>query len=262
MGSSIIRQTSIGHRCAMFVAFLCAAANALTPHFGGRAHSSQPPAKSVPLLRPAFTRDLLAEVSAATSELQKDSSPQVSKQESSRELVVLTVRQEIYQQLIGELVSHITEGSRSGTSWFKPLALRSVANATLATAAELYDPTLGWLGAADEVDGVHNAVPSIIHIFSLAAPAVFVPTSTVETASLELAVVIRTLLEAHDLADGDPNDDRAYDDVRAQRRDMRILQALLDRVHHQQQLQLGSAAIVVRPSFTLSRFYDPFSWLQ
>ena len=58
-------------------------------------------------------------------------------------------------------VDVITSGRHAGETWLRPLALRTCANASLALAAQRFDPSIGWL------DGT---LDSDVHLFSPAAP--------------------------------------------------------------------------------------------
>ena len=148
-------------------------------------------------LPPAADRDIAAEASVAASLFRPSSVPlftpvneEVDKPEQRR-LVLLTRAggDDLYQQLVCEVVANITSGKRAGTTWAKPLALRSSSNATMNEAAYRFDPCIGW---AD-----HSGVPSTVHVFSQLAPTIFVPTETVEPVPSALALAVRTMAEAH-----------------------------------------------------------------
>ena len=126
-------------------------------------------------------------------------------------------------QLVGELVQHITEGTRAGTSWVKPLALRTAQNATLACAAQEFDPTLGWCGEKGDGD---DAVPSRVHFFSPLAPAAFVPSSPLVPVPAPLALAVRTMSSVHTSA---AEESVVADDDGAQQQaaDMRVLSAFM-----------------------------------
>merc|ERR1719230_1656471 len=94
-------------------------------------------------LPPASFRNLAGELSTAASILRKDLLP-CTGQEPRKPLVMVAVRDSVFQQLVGELVHHITTGNRAGSSWVKPIALRHASNVSLAVAAENFDPCLGW----------------------------------------------------------------------------------------------------------------------
>lgn len=166
---------------------------------GNRQRQGQQP-HPIPLaLPPAASRELAAEVMAAASLLTRSSARLVAEQESqTRSLILLSIRHEpSFQQLAGEVISHISSGPRAGTSWVRPLALRTVSNVSLATAAERFDPTIGWLGTRDaEADG-EGPVPSHLHLFSPLAPAIFVPTTSAEEVPPALGLAIRSLSQAH-----------------------------------------------------------------
>lgn len=101
--------------------------------------------------------------------------------------------------MVAECIQHISTGNRAGTTWIKPLALREARNATLARAAERFDPTLGWLRDHSESASVESAsvVPSRIHIFSPLAPAAFVPTARCDKVPVALCLAVRAMSEAH-----------------------------------------------------------------
>lgn len=96
--------------------------------------------------------------------------------------------------MVAECIQHISTGNRAGTTWIKPLALRETRNATLARAAERFDPTLGWLRGHSESASV---VASRIHIFSPLAPAAFVPTARCDKVPVALGLAVRAMSEAH-----------------------------------------------------------------
>jgi len=160
----------------------------------GQRQQRQPTPLALP---PAASRELAAEVMAATSLLTRSSAKLASQQEcETRSLILLSIRCEpSFQQLAGEVISHISSGPRAGTSWLRPLALRTVSNVSLAMAAERFDPTIGWLGTRDaDADG---PVPSHLHLFSPLAPAIFVPTANAEEIPPATAIAIRSLSQAH-----------------------------------------------------------------
>lgn len=147
---------------------------------------------SMHALPPAALRDVAAEAITAASALRRDALP-LSGQAAPRPLVMMAVRKNAFQQLIGELVHHVTSGNRKGTSWVRPLALRQASNVSLANAAERFDPVLGWLDA--DVGG------GSVHLFSPLAPAAFVPTLRCTEVPPALAVAIRSLSDAHAATD-------------------------------------------------------------
>jgi hypothetical protein len=219
---------------------------------------SQPLPLPLPLLKPAV-RDIVAEANAAAALLRRDVLPLASSSADAtaqRQLVTISMRRGTYQQLVGEVVSHITSGSRAGTTWLRPLALRSVANATLAAAAEKFDPSLGWLGSKPDSDaaadgegddGDGDIVPSHIYLFSALAPAAFIETGMLADAPPTLAVAVRTLHNAHDAAALEAD----FDDAAAHRADHAALHSFMMRVYEKQQEQEGVFSLIVRPRFPL-----------
>jgi hypothetical protein len=149
-------------------------------------------------LPPAQHRDVVAEVMAAASAVTRSSAaampPTSSSSSVTKPLVLITVcsGEHNFQQCVGELVQHITTGSRIGTSWVKPLALRVAENATVAAAAADYDPMLGWV----ELDGEDPIASSHVYVFSPLAPATFVPTAQLVDAPAGLALAVRTMSTA------------------------------------------------------------------
>jgi len=140
-------------------------------------------------LPPASVRNLAGELSTAASILRKDLLP-CTGQEPPKPLVMVAVRDSVFQQLVGELVHHITTGNRAGSSWVKPIALRQASNVSLAVAAENFDPCLGWF-ESDIGEGS-------VYLFSQLAPAAFVPTSCLSpNVPPALALNVRSLSEAH-----------------------------------------------------------------
>ena len=102
------------------------AAMRLPPEFG---RPITPPPAALP---PAAARDVAAEAAAAASLLRKDVLPLSGEESRVRPLIMLAVRTDShYAQLIGELVQHISSGRRAGSSWVRPLALRTAKNLSL-----------------------------------------------------------------------------------------------------------------------------------
>lgn len=193
------------------------------------------------ILPPAPGRDIAAEAFAAVSVLRKDM-PAAS-ETKQRPLVMAAVREgSIYQVLVAEVIQEITQGSRAGTSWLKPLALRSAQNVTLAVAAEKFDPTLGWLGKTE-------AVPSDVHLFSsMLCPNAFVQTSQLEVPPSELSILVRTMIDSHQ-DDADADSFSGASSPMYHPDDMRILSAFMSGLQEQEP-----------PSSTSSggtQFYDP-----
>ena len=108
-----------------------------------------------------------------------------------RPLCMLTVAGHNFEQLVCEVVQRIESGAKAGTTWLKPLALRRVENATLAQAAWEYDPTIGWLDHASS-DGL-----GAVTVFSQLIQAAVVPTAKLRDVQPGLALVVRSLYEAH-----------------------------------------------------------------
>ena len=159
----------------------------LTPPPGSNGqHFQQQNAFALP---PASARDVAAEMTAAASLLRKDVLPLSGIKDERKPLVVIAVRENAYQQLVGEKIQEITDGKQAGTTWIKPVALRLANNISVAVAAEEYDPVLGWLDA--DIGG------SSVHLFSPLAPAAFVPTHSLQSAPASLAILVRSLAEAH-----------------------------------------------------------------
>ena len=147
----------------------------------------------------AAARDIAAEAIAAASLFRPSSAPLfasvVDAPAEPRRIVVSTFADAAcYQQLASEVVSDVTSGARAGTTWLKPLALRTCSNATMAEAAERYDPVIGWTGGSTLGD---------VHVFSSLAPAVFLPTNLLESAPPALALAVRSMSEVHAAAVAD-----------------------------------------------------------
>ncbi len=156
-------------------------------------------------LPPAADRDIAAEASIAASLFRPSSVPlfrpvdETNLDRQQRRVALLTHLASpgtSFQQLACEVVADITSGKRLGTSWAKPLALRTSANATLAESAHRFDPCIGW---------IESSVPSTIHIFSRLAPAIFVPSAKLEEAPAALALAVRSMTEAHADSGDDSN---------------------------------------------------------
>lgn len=174
---------------ALFLAALLPLVSALRlpPPEGTGTFSRKPIA-----LPPAPARDVAAEAAAAASLLRKDVLPLSGTQEEhgARPLLMVAVRQQhAYAQLVCEVIQTITTGTRAGTTWCKPLALRRADNVAIAMAAEKYDPVLGWLST--DVGG------GSVHLFTAAPPAAFVPTDRLSELPPELGIAVRSLVEAH-----------------------------------------------------------------
>lgn len=153
------------------------------------------PPKPINILPPARLRDIAAEARVAAEAFRPSSVPLFqpihdAAPPAPRELRLLTLVTDDYRQLVGEVVSEITTGARAGTTWCKPLALRTTANVTLAQSAHRFDPTLGWCSGGD------SAVPSEVHVFSPLAPAAFLPTARLEAVPPIIAAVVRSMSEA------------------------------------------------------------------
>lgn len=152
-------------------------------------------------LPPAEIRDIAAEAITAASVFRPSSVPLYDVPEQRKEqaqLVLIMLVDEPstaapFQQLVAEVVSNITSGKRAGSSWLRPLALRSSLNATMAQAAWEYDPCIGWCGSDDG----SLVVPSNIHMFSRLAPDTFVSTSLLRPVPTALALAVRSMSEAH-----------------------------------------------------------------
>jgi len=156
-------------------------------------------------------------MATAANLLRRDVLP-LAGEKAPKPLVMVTVRDGVFQQCVGTLIDHVTSGNSAGTSWIRPLALRSAQNASLAVAAESYDPVIGWLNV--DVGG------GSVHLFGPLAPAAFVPTAQCEPVPPALALAVRSLSEAHaasaeaaTLADQTLADD-----------DMRVLQTFMTHV--------------------------------
>ena len=185
-------------RAQRILSFLLAAhgASALRPMHGGNHRLNKLPLS----LPPAQHRDMVAEVMAAASAVTRSSAAMMpptlsssSPSAATKPLVMITASaEEHFQQVVGEVVQHITTGSRIGTSWVKPLALRVAENATVAAAAAGYDPMLGWV----ELDEGDSVASSRVHVFSPLAPATFVPTAQLVDAPADLALAVRTMCTA------------------------------------------------------------------
>jgi len=154
------------------------------------------------MLPPAMDRDVAEEARVAASLFRPSSRPlfqPVEGQNDKEKRIVLLTQTDAstdrLQQLALELVSNITSGKRSGTTWAKPVALRTTSNITMALSAFRFDSTLGW------IDSPSGAVASEVHIFSALAPAIFVPTARLEPIPAELALAVRTLAEVHAAVD-------------------------------------------------------------
>lgn len=157
-------------------------------------------------LPPAADRDIAAEASVAASLFRPSSVPlfrpveetHVDRQQQRRVVLLTHAAASGFQELACEVVADITTGKRAGTTWAKPLALRTSANATLAIAAHRFDPCIGW---TDE-----STVPSTMHVFSQLAPAIFVPSAKLENAPAALALAVRCIAQAHADAGSDADD--------------------------------------------------------
>ena len=102
-------------------------------------------------LPPAADRNVVAEILAAAEVATRRAGKSAADRpgtanEAARKPIrlVAAIVAGKYEQLVAEEISQITEGKHAGQSWLRPLAMRSVANATLAADAFRYDPQLGW----------------------------------------------------------------------------------------------------------------------
>ena len=173
------------------------------------------------MLPPALAgRDMAAEAIAAASVLRKD--VPVRQHEEQRSLIMAAVRADTYAVLIGEVIQHITSGKRAGSTWIKPLALRSCSNVSLAVAQEHYDPTLGWV-TSKEADASDSS--SYVRLFSPLAHNVFLPTDTLSDPPASLALVVRMMAESH--AASLAEDDGAAVGAVDQSEDFRLLRAFM-----------------------------------
>ena len=141
----LIPALSLGH-LSVLATQLRRAVHAV-PH--GRA--SPPRACSpdcMPMLPSATTRDVAAEASVAAETARKRSvrSPEDTAGGHARPSVSLLtlVTANSFTMLAAERIDDLTSGKHNGTSWLRPLAMRQSANATLAEAAQRFDPALGW----------------------------------------------------------------------------------------------------------------------
>ena len=149
---------------------------------------------------PGANRDIAAEASAAASLFRPSSVPlfqPVGEADAPMRALamVMLAANGSFHQLVAEIVSNVTSGSRRGTTWLKPLAVRTCANASAAAAAHKFDPLLGW--TLLDGDGSDAGPPSEVHVLSPLAPAAFVPTPLLEEVPPALAWVVRSLSEAH-----------------------------------------------------------------
>jgi len=160
-------------------------------------------------LPPSEERDVAEEARVAASLFRPSSvplfKPVFEDETRSKEIVLVVVDDgQRYSQLVAELISDITTGSRAGTSWLRPLAMRLSENATLARAAHAYDATLGWLNAEVEREEAEAVVPAVVHVFSPIVPAAFVQTEFLDrSVPPALAVAVRSMNDAHAAAASD-----------------------------------------------------------
>ena len=155
------------------------------------------------MLPPAVSgRDVAAEAIIAASLLRKDSRTMLSSPEQQlRPLVMAVVCDSTFTCLVGELIQHVESGLRAGSSWIKPIAIRSAHNVSLAVRAEEYDCTLGWTqpsqdAAAQNVPSSQDAW-SDVHLFSPLVHNAFIPTAELVDVPGELSLIVRTLAESH-----------------------------------------------------------------
>ena len=154
----------------------------LDPDLDARLRPDPPPP-----LPPARERDVAAEALAAAAHVARrsgrhpdDAPPSVP----PRPLAILALNGDPVCRatvLVAEEVSVITSGRHNGTTWLKPLAMRSAPpGAPPAEPLARFD---------DKRFGVH--------VFSSLAPAVFVPTARLRPASSAEVTLARAMTDAH-----------------------------------------------------------------
>ena len=153
--------------------------------------------EEIPLaLPPAAKRDVAAEAMAAASHARPlaSSRPKAPPAREQRIVRIDLVVGDGLQTLVAFECQAITTGRWAGKSWLKPLALRTCSNATLARAADEYDPTIGWVSPGDGADAGGAAAPKL---FSPLAPDVFVASVRLGAVEGPLATALRTMHAAH-----------------------------------------------------------------